>query len=158
MCSPRSLLLPTGYTTRHQGQKISDTVEFFHQTITIPLITPEECILHGLTTLTDVLTDVPTAQSDPQCQSIAALLNAYYSWATPNEKPDPSITIPRPTPAQTRRAMKKLERKPKQPPITHHPTLRVTNKPARCDQAPRRKIHQHVPDPSPRVNPKETPP
>ena len=154
MCSPRSLLLPTGYTTRHQGQKISDTVEFRHQTITIPLITPEECILHGLTTLTDVLTDVPTAQSDPQCQSIAALLDAYYSWATPNEKPDPSITIPRPTPAQTRRAMKILEGNLKHPPITCQQTPRVTNEPALCEPAPMRKIQQHLPGPYPTGNPK----
>ena len=150
--------MPTGYTTRHQGQKISNTVEFRHQTITTPVVTPEDRILHGLTMLVDALADAPTAQSDAQLQPIAALHDASTSWAAPNERPDPAFPILRPTPAQTRCAIKILERELKQPDITHHPTPRMPNEPARCEPASKRKIHQHVPAPSPRVNPKETPP
>ena len=49
-----------------KSEQISDTVEFRHQTITTPVVAPEYRILRGLTTLTDALTDVPTAQSDSQ--------------------------------------------------------------------------------------------
>ena len=131
--------MPTGYNTRHQGQKISETVEFLHQTITTLLVMPENRIPHGLTTLAYSLTDVPTYQSYAQRQAIAALNEAYTSWATPNERPDTAIPIPMPTPAQTRSAMKILERKLNQPPITRHPTPRVPKKPAICEPDPRRK-------------------
>ena len=119
--------MPTGYNTRHQGQKISETVEFLHQTITTLLVMPENRIPHGLTTLAYSLTDVPTSQSDAQRQAIAALHKAYTSLATPNERPDPSIPIPRPNPAKTRRAMKLLERDIKHPNITHQIAPRVPN-------------------------------
>ena len=155
---PQSLYMPMGYTTRHQGRKISDIVEFCHQTITTPVVTPEDYILRGLTTLIDALTDDPTTQSDSQRQAIAALCEAYDSWETPNERPYPAILIPSPTPAQTRCAMKILERKMKQTNITQQPAPRFPNKMARYDPYPRKTIHQHVPSPSPRVNPKETSP
>ena len=59
-------------------------MEFCHQTITTLVVTLEDRIIHGLTTLADALTDASTAQSDAQRQSIVALCNAYNSWATPN--------------------------------------------------------------------------
>ena len=49
-----------------KSKKISDTVEFCHQTITTPVVTPKHRILHGITRLTDYLTDAPTAYSDAQ--------------------------------------------------------------------------------------------
>ena len=133
-------------------------MEFRHQTITALLVTPEKFILHGLTTLTDTLTGAPTAQLDAQHQAIAALSNASNSWAAPNEKSDPAVPILSPTPAQTRRSMKILDRKLKQPPLTRQPNPRVPNEPALCETSPRRKIQQHLTAPSPMVRPKETPP
>ena len=133
-------------------------MEFYHQTITTSVVTPEDCIIHGLTTLTDALTDTPMSYSDVQLQSITALCNGSNSWAYSNEKPDPSVPIPWPTPNQTRRAMKILERNLKQPPITRQPTPRLSKDPAPCEPDPRKKIQQQLPAPSPRVNPKETPP
>ena len=47
-----------------KDEKISNTVEFRHKTITNPVVTPEYSIIHGLTTLTDALIDAPTDQSD----------------------------------------------------------------------------------------------
>ena len=91
-------------------------MEFCHQTITTPVVTPEDRIPHGITTLKYALTDAPTAQSDAQRQSIVALRYASKSWAAPNEKPDPAVPTPRLNPAQTRCAIKILERKLKQPP------------------------------------------
>ena len=133
-------------------------MEFRHQTITTPVVTPEDHILHGITTLTNALTDAPMAHLYAQRQAIAALRDAYNSWATPNERPDPVMTISRHIPSQIRRAMKILDRNLKQPAITHHPDPRVRNKMSRCEPDPRRKNHQHVPAPSPRVNSKETSP
>ena len=101
-----------------KAKQISGTVESHHQTITTLVVNPKYCIIHGLTTLTDALTDAPTAQSDAQRQSIVALRYASKSWAAPNEKPDPAVPIPRPTPAQNRHAMKILEINVKQTPIT----------------------------------------
>ena len=133
-------------------------MEFRHQTITTPVVTPEDCIHHGLATLTYALTDAPTSQSYSQHQSITALCDASNSWSAPNEKPDPAVPIPIPAPDQTRRDMKILKRKLKQPPITLQPNTRVPNELAPCEPDPRRKIQQHLPAPSPRVNPKDTPP
>ena len=47
-----------------KAYQISDKLDFRHQTITTPVMTPEDRILHGLTTLTDSLTNLPTAQLD----------------------------------------------------------------------------------------------
>ena len=102
-------------------------MEFRHKTITTPVVTPEDHILHGITTLTNALTDAPMAHLYAQRQAIAALHKAYTSLATPNERPDPSIPIPRPNPAKTRRAMKLLERDIKHPNITHQIAPRVPN-------------------------------
>ena len=49
-----------------KAEKISNTVDLHHQTITTPVGTSEDRITHGITTLTDDLTDAPTDQSDAQ--------------------------------------------------------------------------------------------
>ena len=133
-------------------------MELSHQTTTTPEVTPKDRIIHGLNTLKDPLMDKPTSQLDDQRQAIAALHNASNTWVNPNEKPDPAVPILKPTPAQTRRAMKVLERKLNQPPITRQPTPKGPNKPALCEPYPRRKTQQHLPTQYPRVQPKETPP
>ena len=79
-------------------------------------------------------------------------------WASLNEKLDPDVPILRPTPTQTRRANKILERKLNQTPITRQPTPKGTNDPALCETDPQREIQKHLPAAPPRVNPKETPP
>ena len=107
-------------------------MEFHHQTITNLLVIPEDLILHGLTTLTDEHTDAPTAHLDDQQQAIESLRDVSNSWSTPNERPEPATSILIPTPAQTRRAMKILERKLKQTTITHQPNPRVPNESEKC--------------------------
>ena len=107
-------------------------MEFRHQTITTPVVTPKNRILHSLATLTDALTDAPTAQSDAQGQAISDLRDAYNSWAAPNERSYPAVPIMSPTPSQTRRAMKILEMNLKHPPITHQPNPRVPNESEKC--------------------------
>ena len=61
-------------------------------------------------------------------------------------------------PAKTRCAMKILERKLKQPPITSQPTPRVPNEPSLCETSHRSTVQQHLPSPSPRVHTKDIPP
>ena len=48
-------------------------VEFLHQTITTHVVTPEDRILHKITTLTYALTDTSIDQSDAQIQAITDL-------------------------------------------------------------------------------------
>ena len=63
-------------------------VDLHHKTITTPIVTPEDRILHGLTKLTDTLTDAPTAQLDVQLQAITSLHEASVSWTYPDENPE----------------------------------------------------------------------
>ena len=70
-----------------KAEKISNTVEFRHQTITTPVVTPDNRIFHGLTTLTYFLTDATTAHSDAQLQAIKAMCDASASWVSPDETP-----------------------------------------------------------------------
>ena len=132
-------------------------MELCHKAITTLAVTSEERILHGINTLTVTLMDAPTSQSYYQRQAIEYLLDASNSWEASNERTDPAVQIPRPTPVHTRRAMKILERNLKQTHITHQPTIRVTNKLASCEPDPRRTTQQYAPEPSTRVKPKETP-
>ena len=71
-----------------KAEKISNMVEFQHQAINTPVVTVEDRILHGITTLTDSLTDAPIAQSDAQIQVITALRDAFASCTSPDETPD----------------------------------------------------------------------
>ena len=94
-CGSRSLPMKMRHPTRHQAEQISDTVYFCHQIITTPVVTPEDQILHGITTLTDALTDAPSAQLDAQLQSITALCEAFASWSYPDETPaQPMLHVP----------------------------------------------------------------
>ena len=109
--SPRSLSMPTGYTSIHQVQTNTR-----YSGITPPK--NHYRIIHGLTTLTDALIDAPNNQSYAKRQAISDLHDASNSWDTPNDTPEPFTPTLKPTPAQTRRGMKILERKLKHPAIT----------------------------------------
>ena len=64
-----------------KAEAISDTVEYCHQSITGPTVTPADWILHGIYTLTNALTDAPSAVHDAQLNAITVLRNAYQNWA-----------------------------------------------------------------------------
>ena len=55
---------------------ISDTVEYCHDHLTLPSVTPADCILHGLQSLPGALADVPTACCDAQLKAISDLCEA----------------------------------------------------------------------------------
>ena len=91
-------------------------MKFRHQTITTPVVTPEDQILHGLTILTYALTDVPIDQLDAQLQAITALRDASVSWTSPDDTP---AQIPVPAPDQTRQSIRVQRIMLKQPRIQH---------------------------------------
>ena len=57
---------------------ISDTVEYRHEHLTIPTVTPADKILHELHLLTGALADVPTAHIDAQLKAIGDLWDACH--------------------------------------------------------------------------------
>ena len=68
---------------------ISDTVEYRHDHLTLPSVTPADCILHGLQLLTGALADVPTAHCDAQLKAISDLRNACSRWQANSPVQDP---------------------------------------------------------------------
>ena len=118
-CVSRSLSMSMDHTTQNQGREISDTVEFRHQIITTPVVTPEDRILHEITTLIYFLMDAPTYQSDAQLQAITALLKSSSSWESPDETPTPTATILLPSPDQTRQSIIVQKMMMKHPKLQH---------------------------------------
>ena len=60
---------------------VSDTVEFLHHFITTPTLTPEDRILHGITTLSSAIQDKPTSIYEAQIQAITKLRDICTGWA-----------------------------------------------------------------------------
>ena len=119
-------------------------MKFRHQTITTPVVTLENRILHGITTLKNALTDATTAQSDAQLQAITALRYAFVIFASPDETPATTDTILLPISAQTCQSIRAKKRMLKQPglqhPITPQTTPRVPTETAPCEPSPRVQI------------------
>ena len=61
---------------------ISDTVEFRHQYLTQPGLTPLDSIIHALHTLTSALHQAPSITSDAQLQAIDQLRTLFDAWHT----------------------------------------------------------------------------
>ena len=59
----------------------SDTVKFLHHFITTPTLTPEDCILHGINTLSIAIQDKPTATYEAHIQAITKLWDIFTGWA-----------------------------------------------------------------------------
>ena len=78
-----------------KAEAISHIVEYRHQYITGLTVTPANWILHGIYTLTNALTDAPSAVHEAQLNAITALRDACQSWAG-NSKPNPQPNV-RPT-------------------------------------------------------------
>ena len=102
-----------------KADKISDTVELYHQTITTPVVIPKDRILHGITMLINSLADAPTAQSYAQLQAITTLKEVSASWSSPDETSAPTATILLPTPEQTRRSIRVQKIMLKHPKLQH---------------------------------------
>ena len=61
--------------------QISDTVDFRHQHLTQPEVTPIDHIVHGVNTLTCALKDAPQIACDNQLFAIYALQQAIHRWS-----------------------------------------------------------------------------
>ena len=59
---------------------VSETVEFIHKFITTTAITPEDCTLHGLNTLSGAIKDVPTATYEAQIKAITKPRDICTGW------------------------------------------------------------------------------
>ena len=57
--------------------KVSDTIDFRHHSLTLPTVTPEDRLQHGLTSLTNALEEAPNAANDSQLEAITRLQNAF---------------------------------------------------------------------------------
>ena len=60
---------------------VSNTVEFIHNFITTPTLTPEDRILHGINTLSSAIQDRPAATYKVKIQSIKKLRDICTGWA-----------------------------------------------------------------------------
>ena len=56
-----------------KSEMVSDTIKLRHHKLTIPSVTPEEKVIHGVQQLMEALKDTPTSTVDAQLQSINAL-------------------------------------------------------------------------------------
>ena len=73
---------------------ITDTVEFLHEYLTKPMITPEDRMTHIIHFLTASLKDVPESLCDLQLASIEAVRAIFSKWRTVENNP----TVPKETP------------------------------------------------------------
>ena len=59
---------------------ISDTHEYRHHYLTQPTLTSEDCVLHGLQTLTCALEDAPSQMCEEQLRAIITLQELFGKW------------------------------------------------------------------------------
>ena len=131
---------------------ISDMVDFLHQYITAPTVTPDDHILHTINTLTGAIKETPITVYDAQLKGIKALQDACHWWAfpgTPENHPNP-ITPQKTFPLyQSPRVLN-----PPVPPTLPLPPPRVQMLPVHHQPSPRLDPPIVNPAPPPRVPPK----
>ena len=74
------------YSKNSKMERISDTVEFRHDTITNPAPTPEDRIMHSIQQLTAVLKGDGVSTSDVQMKAIEALQSTLNKWSDNDTK------------------------------------------------------------------------
>ena len=112
---------------------VSDTVEFLHNFITTPTLTPEDRILYGINTLSSTIQDRPTATYEAQIQAITKLWDMCIGWAgiyTPHKSQVQEQTSPR----------------------NHSPRVENLQHPQKSQQPPRVPENNNIPKPTPRVH------
>ena len=125
--------------------QISDTHEYRHHYLTQPTLTPEDCVLHGLQTLTCALEDAPSQMCKEQLRAISTLQDLFDQW---NRK---FPTYPRQNKAP-RAPPKKPPKKGKTKQtikIGNRPPTQLPPSPA---QAPRVQVMKNPPHSAPRVD------
>ena len=74
---------------------VSDTIEFRHTKITLPSVTPEDKVLHGVQQLTAALKNTPVSTVDTQLQAIKALQNTCWENTGGIQKGAPPSSAPK---------------------------------------------------------------
>ena len=138
---------------------VSDTVEFLHKFITYPTITPEDCILHGLNTLSGAIKDAPTATQDAQIKAITALGDICSGWAGNDTLANPAPPVQPPRKSLVPEPIVQPHRSPRVKEVQHpqkaqQPT-RAPEEKNRPGKAPKVHFQDQVPEPDTRVPPKK---
>ena len=107
--------------------KVSDTCDFRHHSLTEPVVTPEDRLQHGITSLTNALEDSPNASNDNNLEAITRLQAAFRRWAGPapvRTPAPPTAALPRPAtpaPAHPRQARAQPPAQPPAPALPQPP-------------------------------------
>ena len=138
---------------------VSDTVEFLHKFITYPTITPEDCILHRLNTLSGAIKDAPTATYDAQIKDITTLCDICTGWAGNDTLANPEPPAQPPCKSHVHEPIGRYRcsqrAKQLQQPQRDQQPSRVPENNNPPGQNSRVHVQGQVPAPAPRVNPKK---
>ena len=100
-----------------KAEIVSDTIEFRHHELTLPSLTPDNKVLHGVQQLTEVLKYTPESTVDAQIQSIKALHDNLEHWAGCIAAPTETTDLPHRTlSTQNQRAPRVPTATPVRPP------------------------------------------
>ena len=85
-------------------ERITNTILFCHQHLTVPVVTPEDRLQHGIIQLTSALQEAPTTSHNAHLDAIERLQDAFCRWAQPPTAPTalPPPSTPSPTLRWTR--------------------------------------------------------
>ena len=109
-------------------ERTTDTISFRHQHLTVPTVTPEDRLQHGIVQLTSALRNAPAVRNDTQLEAIERLRNAFRRWAPPpSTSQSPPVPTPSPTPLPSlpRRRTRSQHRQLPLPPAAPAPSPRV---------------------------------
>ena len=117
-------------------ERITETISFRHQHLTVPNVTLEDRLQHGIIQLTSALQEAPTTYHNTQLEATERLRDAFRRWAPPPTAP--TALHPLPTPSPTLRRTRNQRRPAPAPtaPPTPTPTPRVALRPERTPTAP----------------------
>ena len=134
---PRTLPIQCVAPKDIKDVQISNTLEYWHHYLTQPTLKPEDCVLHGLQTLTFALEDALIQICDEQLRAISTLQELFGQW-TKNVPTYPQQNkAPRAPPKnQTEKEKKQTTQ------IGNRPPTQLPHSPA---QAPRVKVMQTPP-------------
>ena len=117
-------------------ERITDTISFRHQHLTLPDVTPEDRLQHGIIQLNSALQEAPTTNHNAQLESIEPLRDAFRWWSLPPTVPTAPHPAPTPSPTLQRTHNQRRPSPAPTAPPTPTPTPRVAPQPARTPLAP----------------------
>ena len=74
---------------------VSDTIEFRHRKLTLPSVTPEDKVIHGVQQITEALKNTPASTLDAQLQAIKSFQDTIEHWAGGTKSPTSTTDLPR---------------------------------------------------------------